>query len=494
MRLAFSSSLYTAEKSQLVYSILPADLLTPVSAILRLRNSSPYHLLFESVQGGERRGRYSILAIDPDMIWKCEEGSASISTVENGLEHFTPCNETPFPSLRTLIKISSFDIPAPLPSMSSGLFGYMGYDMVRLMEDLPLPEHMEDTTAIPDSIFIRPRIVVIFDSVKDEAIIATPVWYNASLTAEQAYTQATQRITTTIDQLNTPQDIAIKAEKTTPNITLKSHVDLPEYREMVEKAKTYIRAGDIFQVVPSRRLSADFTLDPFAFYRSLRRLNPSPYLFFVQLGEYALAGSSPEILVSLKEGKVTIRPIAGTRKRGKDKEEDQELKTDLLSDTKELSEHLMLLDLGRNDVGRVTKSGTVSVTEQMVIEYYSHVMHIVSNVEGEIKDGLDAIDALIAGFPAGTVSGAPKIRAMSIIDELEKEKRSFYGGCVGYISATGEMDTCIALRTALIKDKKIYLQAGGGVVADSNPEAEFMETENKAAALKKAAEEAGRFC
>lgn len=486
-------TLYEQHKPQLVYQILPADLLTPVSAMLRLRSLSPYHLLFESVQGGERRGRYSILAFDPDIIWKCEAGSASIASLKEGLESFTPCEQAAFASLRSLMQQSACDIPSPLPPMASGIFGYMGYDMVRLMENLPLPPHMQDPVNIPDSIFIRPRIVIIFDSVKDEAIIVTPIWYDAAIPAEEAYSQAANRLETVIEQLNSTQDLPLKAQASLPDITLNSHVDLPEYTEMVEKAKAYIRAGDIFQVVPSRRLSADFTLDPFAFYRSLRRLNPSPYLFFMQLGGYALAGSSPEILVSLKEGKVTIRPIAGTRKRGKDSAEDLALKTDLLSDGKELSEHLMLLDLGRNDVGRVAQSGTVKVTEQMVIEYYSHVMHIVSNVEGELREGLDAIDALIGGFPAGTVSGAPKIRAMEIIDALEKEKRSFYGGCVGYISAAGEMDTCIALRTALIKDQKIYLQAGGGVVVDSDPQSEFTETENKAAALKKAAEESGKF-
>ncbi len=488
-----SPELYHAGKPQLVFHRLPADLLTPVSALLKLRVLSPYHLLFESVQGGEQRGRYSILALDPDMIWKCEEGKASISTLEQGLDQFSQQDDAPFSSLKTWINASSFPIKKPLPPMASGLFGYMGYDMVRLMENLPLPAHMQDPAGIPDSIFIRPRLVVIFDSVKDEAIIVTPIWYEEGVSVDDAFAQAEARIQRVVTQLNTQQPLPVKEAASPAALTLKSHVDLPEYTEVVEKAKAYIRAGDIFQVVPSRRLSADFTLDPLAFYRALRRLNPSPYLFYMQLNGYALAGSSPEILVSVKEGNVTIRPIAGTRKRGVDSAEDKMFKDDLLADGKEISEHLMLLDLGRNDVGRVAASGTVKVTEQMVIEYYSHVMHIVSNVEGKLRQGLDAIDALIAGFPAGTVSGAPKIRAMEIIDELEKEKRSFYGGCVGYISASGEMDTCIALRTALIKDGKITLQAGGGVVADSDPQAEFMETENKAAALKKAAEEARIF-
>lgn len=483
---------YNQRKPQLLYHILPADLLTPVAAMLKLRHMSPYHMLFESVQGGERRGRYSILALDPDLIWKCEEGKAAIAQVEEGLAHFNACSEAPFISLRKLMRDSSCEIPSPLPPMAAGLFGYMGYDMVRLMENLPLPAHMADPADIPDSIFIRPRIVVIFDSVKDEAMIISPVWPGAH-NADAAYSAAEARIVEVTKLLNAPHVRESSAGEALPAMVLKSHVDCEEYGERIEKAKEYIRAGDIFQVVPSRRLSGDFTLEPFAFYRSLRRLNPSPYLFYVHLDDYVLAGSSPEILVSLKEGKVTIRPIAGTRKRGKDKAEDDMLRDDLLADQKELSEHLMLLDLGRNDVGRVAKAGTVKVTEQMVIEYYSHVMHIVSNVEGELREGLDALDALIAGFPAGTVSGAPKIRAMEIIDELEQEKRGFYGGCVGYFSAGGEMDTCIALRTALIKQGKIYLQAGGGVVADSDAEAEFVETENKAAALKRAAELAGKF-
>lgn len=483
---------YNQQKPQLLYHIMPADLLTPVAAMLKLRPISPYHMLFESVQGGERRGRYSILALDPDLIWKCEEGKAAITRVEEGLTHFNACSEAPFVSLRTLMQDSRCEIPSPLPPMAAGLFGYMGYDMVRLMEDLPLPAHMADPADIPDSIFIRPRVVVIFDSVKDEAMIISPVWPGAG-TADMAYSAAEERIAEVTTLLNAPHVPGASAGEALPSLVLKSHVDREEYSERVEKAREYIRAGDIFQVVPSRRLSGDFALEPFAFYRSLRRLNPSPYLFYVHLDDYVLAGSSPEILVSLKEGKVTIRPIAGTRKRGKDRAEDDMLRDELLADQKELSEHLMLLDLGRNDVGRVAKAGTVKVTEQMVIEYYSHVMHIVSNVEGELREGLDALDALIAGFPAGTVSGAPKIRAMEIIDELEQEKRGFYGGCVGYFSAGGEMDTCIALRTALIKQGKIYLQAGGGVVVDSDAEAEFMETENKAAALKRAAELAGKF-
>jgi anthranilate synthase component 1 len=263
--------------------------------------------------------------------------------------------------------------------------------------------------------------------------------------------------------------------------------------DMIERAKNYIKAGDIFQIVPSRRFSANFKLPPVSFYRALRSINPSPYLFYMNLGDFVIIGSSPEILVKLKDNTVTIRPIAGTRKRGSNEGQDQLMEKELLADKKELAEHLMLLDLGRNDVGRVAKPGTVRVTENMKIERYSHVMHIVSNVEGDLADDKDFLDALIAGFPAGTVSGAPKIRAMEIIDELETEKRQFYAGAVGYISYSGDMDMAIALRTALIKDKKLYIQAGGGVIYDSSPEAEFQETENKAMALMKAAESAKNY-
>ena len=272
-----------------------------------------------------------------------------------------------------------------------------------------------------------------------------------------------------------------------------ANVTREQYHAMVERAKEYIRAGDIFQVVPSQRFELPFRLPPFALYRALRRLNPSPFLFFLDLDGYALVGSSPEILVRLRDGEVTVRPIAGTRRRGADKAEDEALAQDLMNDPKELAEHLMLLDLGRNDVGRVAKIGTVRVTEKMKVEYYSHVMHIVSNVEGAIRPDCDALDALMAGFPAGTVSGAPKVRAMEIIDELEPERRGFYAGAVGYFAADGTMDSCIALRTALVKDGRMYVQAGGGVVADSDPEAEYQESCNKARALIRAAEEAVRF-
>jgi len=475
-----------SNQPQLVWESIRMDMDTPVSSMLKLADISSYHLLFESVEGGENKARYTIIALDPDLLWKCERGAPQIADIKNGGE-FKKDGKDVFASLRKFIKQAELKIPNALPPMSSGIFGYMGYDMVKLMENLP--DENPDNINIPTSIYMRPQIVIIFDSVQDSAFIITPV--RDVKDAKKSYEAAESRIAEIKSRLLAPVPERKLDGNEEGEIT--SHTERSDYHKMVEKAKEYIIAGDIFQVVPSRRFSRPFTLPPFAFYRSLRHLNPSPYLFYMNMDSFTLIGSSPEILVRLENGTVTIRPIAGTRKRGETKKEDKELEKDLLSDEKELAEHLMLLDLGRNDVGRVAKTGTVKVTEEMIIERYSHVMHIVSNVEGKISSDKDAVDALIAGFPAGTVSGAPKIRAMEIIDELEKEKRSFYGGTVGYFSSSGEMDTCIALRTGLIKDGTLYLQAGGGVVADSDPEAEFMETQNKANALIVAAQNAKNF-
>ncbi len=483
---SFNAELYNSGKPQLLWTTINADVLTPVSVILKLKQLSNYHLLFESVEGGKLRGRYSIIALDPDLKWECKNKKAYIDKGEGFREDKFP----PLESLRIFINNSRIDIPHELPPMAAGIFGYMGYDMVKLMERLP--DKNPDTIGIPESVFIRPRIVIVFDSLKDQVTIITPIW-NSNLGALEAYEAAKGRLVNILKNLEIQIPVTSVIEEHTKELEFTSHISQNSYHEIVKKAKNYIASGDVFQVVPSRRFEAEFNLPPFSLYRSLRQLNPSPYLFYLAFDGMFLVGSSPEILVKVKDGDVTIRPIAGTRKRGENNAEDEALSKDLLSDPKELAEHLMLLDLGRNDVGRVAEAGTVNVTEKMTIEYYSHVMHIVSNVEGKLAEGKDALDALIAGFPAGTVSGAPKIRAMEIIDELESEKRSFYAGAVGYFSGSGEMDSCIALRTALIKDKKIYIQAGGGVVADSDPEAEFQETENKAKAIIKAAEEAYKF-
>ena len=376
--------------------------------------------------------------------------------------------------------------------MAAGLFGYLGYSTAGLVEKLP--DANPDTLGVPDGILLRPTIMCVFDKVLDSVIVVTPVWPMAGIDARMAYNGASERLAAVIADFdrNLPQRRAVDpaVQELPPPI---ANMTRDDCLKMVETAKEYIRAGEIFQVVPSMRQTVPFHLPPFALYRALRRLNPSPFMFFLDYGEFAVVGSSPEIMVRLREGKVSIRPLAGTRRRGKTQEEDRALATELLADPKERAEHLMLLDLARNDVGRVAQVGTVQVGEQFVIERYSHVMHICSHVEGRIDPRYQGIDALLAGFPAGTLSGAPKVRAMEIIDELEPERRNLYGGAIGYFAADGSMDTCIVLRTAIVKDGKMVVQAGCGVVADSNPASEHQEILDKARALFRAAEEAVRF-
>lgn len=484
---------YTAGTSQVVWTRLVSDLDTPVSAFLKLAQGRPNAFLLESVTGGSVRGRYSLIGLKPDLIWRSRGTKAEINRqAASDPSLFEPCHEQPLKALASLLDESRIDLPRELPPMSAGLFGYLGYDMVRLMERLP--DGNPDELNLDDAVLIRPTVMAIFDGIDNVITVVTPVRPAPGHDPDHAYQLACERLAEAVAALEGPVPAA---HETTMDVSAlpapTSNTTREEYDAIVERAKEYIRAGDIFQVVPSQRFSVPFQLPAFALYRALRRLNPSPFLFFLDFGNVAVVGSSPEILVRLRDNTVTIRPIAGTRRRGKDAAEDKVLAEDLLSDPKELAEHLMLLDLGRNDVGRVAKTGTVRVTERFTIEYYSHVMHIVSNVEGEVDPSFTAIDALSAGFPAGTVSGAPKIRAMEIIDELEKTRRGIYGGCIGYFAANGTMDTCIALRTAVIKDGTMYVQAGGGVVADSESEAEYQETVNKAKALFKAAEEAVRF-
>jgi anthranilate synthase component 1 len=376
--------------------------------------------------------------------------------------------------------------------MAAGLFGYLGYDMVRQMEHLPATK--PDPIKIPDAVMVRPTLIVVFDAVKDTITVVTPVRPQAGIDARVALLRATERLSSVLESLDRPLDKSVADfDPGAIDVPSTSNTTPAQYKEMVLKAKEYIAAGDIFQVVLSQRFESPFALSPFSLYRALRRTNPSPYLFFLNFGGFAVAGSSPEILVKVSGRTVTVRPIAGTRPRGATPHEDKAMEDELLADPKERAEHLMLLDLGRNDVGRVAKVGTVKVTDQFFVERYSHVMHIVSNVEGELSGKHDALDALAAGFPAGTVSGAPKVRAMQIIDELERDKRALYAGAVGYFSAAGEMDTCIVLRTALVKDGRMYVQAGAGIVADSDPASEQQECINKAKALFRAAEEARRF-
>lgn len=480
---------------QIVWVRLPADMDTPVSAMLHLQSADAPSFLLESVEKGEIRGRYSVIGLMPDVLWRCFGNRAEIA-YSDSLQHakFEESSKPSLESLREFMEASKFTMPDGLPPMASCLVGYMTYDTVRLMERLPEPQ--EDQIGIPDAVFVRPKVMVIFDSVTDTMTISTVIWPNEERgNAQTAYDAAKKRLIHVVQKLNEPL-ILPEPGKTNPTQMddFKSNTTRTDYDAMIAKAKEYIRAGDIFQVVLSQRFSAPFTLPPFALYRALRYLNPSPFLFYLDFCEFQLVGSSPEILVRLRDDEVTIRPIAGTRKRGKTKAEDAALAAELLADPKELAEHLMLLDLGRNDVGRVAKIGTVRTTKQMEIENYSHVMHIVSNVIGTLNDAqYDALSALIAGFPAGTVSGAPKIRAMEIINELEKHKRSFYAGCVGYFSANGDMDTCITLRTGLIKDGMLHLQAGGGIVEASTAEDEYQESLNKAKALMRAAELASDF-
>ena len=471
-----------SDRPQLVCARVINDIDTPVSAFVKAALGKPYAFLFESVQGGEQRGRFSFFGFDPDLVWRADGDVATLAT-DGGAPR--PMTGRPLEALRALIADTAFDLPEGFPPMTAGLFGYLGYDMVRHVETLGAPN--PDPIGTPDAIMVRPRTVCVFDQVLQEIIVA------ALVPPGGRYDDAEARIAATIADLDGPVPASPSSTVAIPDIQPVLGTDLPAFAARVRKAKDYILAGDIFQVVIGQRLSAPLPASPFALYRALRRMNPSPFLYFLDFDDHQIVGSSPEILVRLRDGTVTIRPIAGTRPRGRTTAEDLAHERDLLADPKECAEHLMLLDLGRNDVGRVTRSGTIDVTERFIVERYSHVMHIVSNVEGSIREGLDCIDALMAGFPAGTVSGAPKVRAMEIIDELEDEKRGIYAGAVGYISANGDMDTAIALRTGVVKDGTLHVRAGAGIVMDSVEESEWMETRHKAAAVFRAAEQSVRF-
>ncbi len=484
---------YEAGENQVVYTRLAADLDTPVSLMLKLTGAHKDAFMLESVTGGEVRGRYSIIGMKPDLIWQTHGTESRINrTARFDPDGFSPQDGDPLTNLRALIAESKIDLPEDLPQASAGLFGYLGYDMIRLVEHLP--NINPDPLGLPDACMLRPSVVAVLDGVKGEVTVVSPAWVSDGQSARAAYAQAAERVMDAVRDLERAMPQAARdlgeAHEVSPPV---SNFTKEGYLAAVEKAKEYIKAGDIFQVVPAQRWTQDFPQPPFALYRSLRRTNPSPFMFYFNFGGFQVVGASPEILVRVFGDEVTIRPIAGTRPRGETPEQDKALEEDLLADKKELAEHLMLLDLGRNDTGRVSKIGTVRPTEKFIIERYSHVMHIVSNVVGELAEDKDALDAFFAGMPAGTVSGAPKVRAMEIIDELEPEKRGIYGGGVGYFSSGGDMDICIALRTAIVKDQKLYIQAGGGVVYDSDPEAEYMETVHKSNAIRRAAADAARF-
>ena len=481
--------------------VLPADLLTPVGAYLRLAaigGSDPgrgaNRFLLESIEGGAARGRYSVIGIAPDLVWRCRDGQVAVA---RGDGVFRPEAAAPLDSLRALVAAHRIGEAArgDLPPMVGGLVGYLGYDMVREMETLPA--HAIDDLAIADAVLLRPTLYAVFDHVRDELTLAAPVWADDGASggggeaAEARLDRAEAVLGGPLPAATAPPSDDDAACEPVSNCTE------AEFVAMVERCRALIEAGDVFQVVPSQRFSAPFRRPAVELYRALRRINPAPFLYCLELddghGPFALVGSSPEVLVRVRDGTVTIRPLAGTRRRGHDRAEDLALERELLADPKERAEHLMLVDLGRNDVGRVAALGTVRVTERFAVERYSHVMHISSTVEGRLRADRDVVDALVAGFPAGTLSGAPKIRAMEIIASVERTKRGFYGGCIGYFAPDGTMDTCIGLRTALLKDGTMHVQAGCGVVADSVARLELEETRQKARALFRAADEARRL-
>jgi anthranilate synthase component 1 len=472
-----------------VWTEILADMETPVSVFRKL-SGGDYAFLLESVEQGEQIGRYSFIGFQPEVLIRSRGGEIIVSYFGVD-EQIAPDPERPLDFLRKFMQRYT---PAPdpdLPPFIGGGVGYMSYDMVRAFEKLP--DKNPDPLRLPDSYFMIADTLAIFDHVRRRMILLA----NAHVTGDPraAYSAAVHKIELMLERLRTTRPLpkASAPHSVTPRGGgdlggVSSNVTQPEFEAGVEKVKEYIRAGDAFQVVISQRFSKPYNGDPFDIYRALRAVNPSPYMFYLKFGELQLAGSSPEILVRVNKGEVNVRPIAGTRPRGATQEEDQRLEKDLLADPKERAEHIMLIDLGRNDVGRVAAPGAVKVNDLMVIERYSHVMHIVSDVTGRLAEGKDAFDALEACFPAGTVSGAPKIRAMQIIDEVENVRRGPYAGAVGYVSFDGNLDTCIAIRTCVIKDKMVYVQAGAGIVADSVPSMEYQETCNKAMAVLRAVE------
>jgi anthranilate synthase component 1 len=474
-----------AGRPTLVWRRQIADTETPVSAALKLIEPGRGDYLLESVEGGRTRGRHSMIGLAPDLVFRAHGRDAAINPHWLAdREAFEACSEDSLAALRGLVGRCRMEVPEGLPKALACLVGYFAYETVGLVEDLPRP--IPNPLALPDMLFVRPTLILLFDRLTDELFWVAPVWPETGVTVAQAV----ERIETAQARLKAPVPPASRLADAPHDGGLTPTLPAGRYGDMVATAKEYIAAGDIFQVVLAQRFTRPFPLPPFDLYRALRRINPSPFLYFLDLPGFALIGSSPEILVRARDGEVTIRPIAGTRPRGKTDAEDSARRDELLADPKERAEHLMLLDLGRNDVGRVATAGTVKVTESYTVELYSHVMHIVSNVTGKLAPEKDAIDALLGGFPAGTVSGAPKVRACEIIAELEPETRGAYAGGVGYFSPDGSMDSCIVLRTAVVKDGVMHVQAGAGIVADSDPASEQRECEAKAGALFAAAREA----
>jgi anthranilate synthase component I len=479
-----------AGKPALVWRSIVADTETPVSAALKLFETERGDFLLESVEGGAVRGRYSLIGLAPDLVFRADGMNCEVNrNWAQARDDFKALPGDGLSELRALVNACRIDVPDGLPPALACLVGYFGYETVGLVEKLPRPP--ANPLNLPDMLFVRPTLILVFDRLADRLFLVAPIWADQGGGAGKI-ADAVERIEATAARLANPLPNALRAPDDL-GVTEPAPVLAPgRYAEMVLKAKDYIAAGDIFQVVLAQRFTMPFPLPAFDLYRALRRINPSPFLYHLDFPGFALTGSSPEILVRARDGEVTIRPIAGTRPRGKTALEDSENRDSLLADPKERAEHLMLLDLGRNDVGRVTEGGSVTVTDSYMVEFYSHVMHIVSNVVGKLSPGKDALDALFAGFPAGTVSGAPKVRACEIIAELEPETRGAYAGGVGYFSPDGNMDSCIVLRTGIVKDGVLHVQAGAGIVADSNPDYELAECEAKAGALIAAAREAIR--
>ncbi len=467
------------KKNQILFKSLSCKNYYKVENLYKFLLAEKNSFIFESVEKGSVRGRYTIIGLNPDKTWDIHNNIVTLR--HNGKKNIFKTN--PLKYLNKLIKEFKIDIPQQLPSMSSMLVGYFSYDIIRYIEKIP--NRCKDDLKIPDVRLSRPRNLVVYDNVKKKIYYIENVYADTKITNyNEMYNAILEKFKTyaSFENIKLPDKFTFKKNKN----NIKSNTSKDKYKSLVHKAKSYIKKGDVFQVVLSQRFERKIIKKPIEIYNYLRKSNPSPFMFFFNYKDFNVLGSSPEILVRLRKGEVTIRPIAGTRPRGRTVREDKKNVSDLLKDKKELAEHLMLLDLGRNDIGKVAKINTVKVTEKFKVEKYSHVMHIVSNVVGKFNNQTSIFETLLSGFPAGTVSGAPKIRAMEIIDELEKNKRKLYAGGIGYFTPNNEFDTCIALRTALIKNDKFYVQAGAGIVADSKPDKEYAETVNKAKALMKA--------
>ncbi len=470
---------HSKKKHQILFRVRSCNQYNKIENLLRFLLAEKNSFIFESVEKGKIKGRYTIIGLNPDKIWDINKNVITL----NSLDKKTKIRSDPLKYINKLIKEFKIKTPNQLPSMASMLVGYFSYDVIRYIEKIP--NNCIDDLKIPDVRLSRPKNLVIYDNIKKKIFYIENVYADTKIKNYEEEFRSINRkfdLYEDFENIKLPEQFTLKPNKN----LIKSNTSKEKFKSLVKKAKTHIEKGDIFQVVLSQRFERKINKTPIEIYNHLRKSNPSPFMFYFNYKDFNILGSSPEILVRLRNGEITIRPIAGTRPRGKNSKEDKKYELDLLKDRKELAEHLMLLDLGRNDVGKVSKINTVKVTEKFKVERYSHVMHIVSNVIGKFNNKFSLFETLLSGFPAGTVSGAPKIRAMEIIDKLEKNKRKLYAGGIGYFTPNGEFDTCIALRTALIKNNKFYVQAGAGVVADSKPEKEYTETVNKAKALMKA--------